>query len=66
MPVVVKRQNKSEWDAAIEAAQHRIRELEFSIRVFRQRKRKGEKWPFPDAVQVEKKGTVAESVPAKG
>jgi hypothetical protein len=36
---------KSGWDQSIADAKQRIRDLEFSIRVFRERKRAGEKWP---------------------
>lgn len=35
----------SSWDDAISDLQHRIKDLEFSLRVFRERKAKGEPWP---------------------
>ncbi len=48
----------SGWDDAIEDMQQRIRDLEFSLKVFKDRKRKGEPWPGDVA------GTKRESVPA--
>lgn len=33
------------WDLAIADAKRRIKELEFSMRVFRERKRAGKSWP---------------------
>ena len=38
----------SGWDRAIADAKMRIKKLEFSIRVFRQRKKAGEEWT-PDS-----------------
>ena len=36
----------SSWDDAIADAKQKIRDLEFSVRVFSERKRKGEPWPL--------------------
>ena len=40
-----KQSKLSGWDRAIEDAKKKIRRLEFSISVFRKRKRSGESWP---------------------
>jgi hypothetical protein len=37
--------NSSGWDQAIADARKKIEKLEFSIRVFKQRKEAGEQWP---------------------
>lgn len=46
------------WDDAISDIEQRLKDLEFSLRVFKDRKRKGEPWPGDVA------GTDKESVPA--
>jgi hypothetical protein len=46
------RKNISGWDRAIADAKARIKKLEFSIRVFRQRKRNGEPWPGESAART--------------
>jgi len=33
------------WDSAIADAKRRIRELQFSLKVFKQHKKAGEQWP---------------------
>lgn len=36
---------KSMWDEAIADAKRRIKELQFTVRVYKQRRDKGEPWP---------------------
>jgi len=48
----------SGWDEAIRDAKRKIKGLESTIRVFRERKRAGEPWPGEGA------GTGAKSIPA--
>jgi hypothetical protein len=40
-----KERKRTGWDEAISDARRKIRGLEFSIAVFRQRKKAGEPWP---------------------
>jgi hypothetical protein len=40
-----KERKRSRWDEAISDAKKKIKDLEFSISVFRQRKKAGESWP---------------------
>lgn len=49
----------SSWDDAIADVEQRLRDLQFSLRIFKESKRKGEPWPLD-----EKAGTDQKSVPA--
>jgi hypothetical protein len=40
-----KERRRSGWDEAISDAKRKIKGLQFSISIFRQRKRAGEPWP---------------------
>jgi len=43
-----RRENKAKikgWDDAIADAEQRIRDLQFSLRIFKERRSTGEKWP---------------------
>jgi hypothetical protein len=46
----------SSWDDAIRDVKRKIKEMEYSIRVFKERKKAGEPWPLA--------GTKRDSVPA--
>jgi hypothetical protein len=48
------------WDDAIEDAKQRLKDIQFSLKVFQKRKRIGEPWPGDVA------GTEKKSVPARG
>ena len=48
----LREKNILDWGRAIADAKERIKRLEFSIRIFRQRKKAGEKWPAESARQV--------------
>jgi hypothetical protein len=52
--------NISGWDEAIADAKQRLREIQFSLMVFRKRKAAGEPWIGTQ----EKAGTAKEAVPA--
>jgi hypothetical protein len=38
-------EGKTGWDRAIADAKRKIKELQFSVRVFTERKKRGEPWP---------------------
>jgi len=38
---------RTEWDEAISDAKKKIRDLQFTIAVYRRRKKAGESWPEP-------------------
>jgi hypothetical protein len=46
-----KEKNISGWDHAIADAKMRIKKLEFSIHIFRPKKKAGETWPGESATQ---------------
>ena len=59
-----KMSNLQGWDAAIQDAKRRIKELEYSVEVFEKNKRSGR--PFSsDWLKDETAGTVVESIPAE-
>lgn len=49
----------SSWDDVISDIKGRINDLQFSLKIFQQRKAAGEPWPLQ-----QKAGTEAESIPA--
>jgi hypothetical protein len=42
-------QNLGSWEEARDHAKRRIKELEYSLRVFKEKIKKGEPWPEPQA-----------------
>jgi hypothetical protein len=41
------KKSETGWDIAIADAKRKIKELQFSIRVFKERRAQGEYWPAP-------------------
>jgi hypothetical protein len=59
------RKKISSWDDAIADVQERIKDLEFSLKVFKDRKKKGEPWPGTEGYTLtQKAGTAKEAIPA--
>jgi hypothetical protein len=42
---------RTKWDEAISDAKRKIRELNFTITVYKQRKKAGDRWPGKSATQ---------------